>query len=272
MKISILIPYKNRNLDVFKKLVADSLSLQEFDEIHVCDFGSTQNRDEMKDLCIDYNFKYSSFDFEGGICEAGIDIFLWNTLLNKMIKDAKGDVIIVSGIDKMFQNDVAEWIEETYEAFGDMFMIRTKAWQTKETTLPINETFNDIASRCYIRGYGFWGATKKMFHHCRGIREDIRWFEELELFGRGKLHKIPLPWINNGKKDFCRIIHFFGTHLHTKNVYYRDDIRPIFRLAKTYIRDTARPLQQDLKDWGIITNEKLERADKLGKGLRRKII
>jgi len=271
--LSIVMPFRNWPLDVcelnFKSL---ELQTKSADEVIIVDIASAEPfRSGMKELCSKYGMKYYYLDIDAP--DKIIDVHLWNTCFNYGLRKATSDLLMCGALDRVFENNMVECILEYYnywinergssEAFFSSEVFNLYRTPTLSEILDFDSLIEEARPR---GGYGYWGASRKWFHEIRGFDETIRWYEDLDLARRAKSAGIPRIKISHGRiknhiGKLSRVIHL-AKHPIGRKKHKGGDVTAIAQRGRFWFQ-LEQPLIKNDKDWGIITQAKLDKAFKL---------
>lgn len=283
-KVSLIIPYRNRDPNVFKLATATfEYQTHPFDEIIVSDLASSEEyRVPMEKHCEEHGIKYVYTDIplpddlSDYQKDRVISIHLWLSCYNIGIRNSKYELIIMGGEDRLWDEIACETIMSSYNHYVDTYHADTvlsgkaknlyRVPEMKEVT-PSNfmKLYNEARPR---GGYAYLGGSREWIYKVRGIDESIRWVSDLDFFRRAKMDKIGAIW-TNGKgayPDPHYIIHL-AHHVVVARRFRRGvDIGNITARGKTMLRSQkVKPIRND-DNWGIMTQEKIDRAVALVKG------
>lgn len=284
--MTLMIPVRNRPAAPLE-VSLESMAWQSrpFDEVVVCDLGSYEPfRADVRELCEQYRedlkLKYiytgvpkTDLDIPEKILDKMLSVHLWQMNYNIGIRASKSDIIIMSGNDRVFDDNVAEIMLEFYNYYSersstkDTWMSGRVKDLSRIPDLSELEDFDKLMNEARYRGgYGFMGASKKWLHKIQGLDETIRWCADIDLARRAKFDGLPVIWISHGRATnragkAGRILHL-TTHGKSIRQFGGVDVTNIARRGKWFIHrtDGNRKILRNDKDWGIFTEDKLRRA------------
>jgi len=267
--ITLMIPYRNYDLEALR--IAMKLMDRQthpFDEFVVSDFASVEPyKSEMKEICDEFGIKriYTEISADDKI----IDVHLWQMCYNIGIRAATSDLILVTGIDRVYEERIAEaflWYYNTgvRQTKRDQVILGTCVKIHRTPSIEEFGDFDKIAAEGKCRGgLGALCASKDYWHKIHGIDETIRWYADNDFYGRSRRGKVGIRWINRfrGQIPQTRIIHT-RTHMASRKRHGGYDVLEITRRGKRFINKHVpnRKVIRNDENWGIFTEEKLLRA------------
>ena len=217
--MTLMIPVRNVQAAPLR-VALESMKRQTrlFDEVVVSDFASYEPfKSDIEELCSEYqeelNVKYvytpppdTDLDIPDRILDKILSVHLWQMNYNIGIRNSKSDVVIISGSDRVFANDVSGIMFDFYNHWCERSP-RNEAWLSGRvrdlSRVPeISELdgFNKLMIEARNRGgYGFIGTSKKWLHEVQGLDETIRWCADIDLARRARFDKVPVIWISHGR-------------------------------------------------------------------------
>ena len=284
--MTLMIPVRNVEAAPLR-LSLESMRRQslQFDEIVVSDFASYEPfKSDIEELCSKYqkelNVKYvytSPPDIDLEIPERVLDkilsVHLWQMNYNIGIRNSSSELIIISGSDRVFADDVSQIMLDFYNQWCERTP-RKEAWLSgrvrdlsRVPEVSELDDFGKLMIEARSRGgYGFMGTSKKWMYDVQGLDESIRWCADIDLARRARFDKVPVIWISHGRaanrmNRYAQILHL-TTHGKSIRKFGGADVTDIARRGKWFIHrtDGNREVVRNDSDWGIFTEEKLRRA------------
>lgn len=284
--MTLMIPVRNREAAPLE-VSLESMAWQSrpFDEVVVCDLASREPfRADVRELCEQYredlNLKYiytgvpkTDLDIPEKILDKILSVHLWQMNYNIGVRASKSDIIIISGNDRVFGEDVADIMLEFYNYYAKQNPKKV-VWMSGRvrdlSRIPDLSELEDIDKLMnearYRGGYGFMGTSKEWLHKVQGLDETIRWCADIDLARRAKFDGLSVIWISHGRATnragrHGKILHL-TTHSKSIRQFGGADVTNIARRGKWFIHrtDGNRKIIRNDQMWGIFTEEKLRRA------------
>lgn len=265
--LSLVIP--NRNWPPLRfELSLMSLEKQSvpLHEIILLDIASNEYKDEMMSLCKAYGVRFIPLEVD--LSDRAIEIFLWNTCINYGLKQATGDLIMYTGMDRIYESNMVDTVLKFYNwnlKQGREGLAVGSAWNIKR--VPKKSDLNDLdklfAEAKYRGGYAYWATSPEWIEMSHGLDESLRWYEDIDLARRMKRSGGTMLWTTKGGAtryigQISKVLHV-ATHPIVRRMYGGDDIVELARRGKFYIvKDET--ITRNGDDWGVLTEEKLDRA------------
>lgn len=269
--VTFVAPFRNWDTDVLR-ISLESLKQQTTNKWEYILVDLESNPDcskEAHDICSEYKTKYNRFSF--GIPETiknvVIEVYLWNIILNYGARLGKGDLIFFTGVDRIYEKNTVQQILNDYNKLKrnsskkkrpakDIF-IASKVWNLYRTP-KIEElnNFDDLIEEATWRGgFGYWGSSKEWMYEVRGLDENIRWYEDLDMLSRARRDKLITYWQFREN----RVLHLANHPTHRYkfkniNTVFSNEIKKISRKGKRGISFDPTIVRND-NGWG--TTEKI---------------
>lgn len=270
--ISLVVPYRNWDSGIFR-VALHSLELQTkpVDEIILVDIASSEPfKTDIEMLCGEYDVKY--YHLPINLSDKAIDVHLWNTCFNFGVRKATSDLIIYSGVDRIYEKNMVECVLDSYEwnisrGKKESFFCAKVYNLFRTPKLSELKNFDALIKEAEWRGgFGFWGASSKLLHQIHGLDETIRWYEDWDLAGRAKRAGASILWLSHGKpKGFkrwhTRVLHL-ADHPKSRKQHRGHDVQEVATRGKSGISGDP-SIVRNGEDWGLLTEAKLERAESL---------
>jgi GT2 family glycosyltransferase len=221
--LSVVIPVRDRS-GVRMENCLRSLRWQDADptrvEILISDLGSTvEHLPAIRRLSADYGARLIETPTPG----------LWNRskALNVGIQAARGDVVLCTDTDMIFQQNFLSTILEEDERVRGRSMVLCGCWDllssVPEQQWEVDD-FSSLKANAHLRqtpGTGACQAARRaFFEHCRGYDEKMRhWgFEDTDMVWRARRAGLDLQWISD-KTSMLHQWHPTRKHDHYINIY-----------------------------------------------------
>lgn len=272
--LSIVIPFRNWDVGPFE-VALHSLELQTnlAYEVIVVDIASSEPfKSQMKELCDGYHAKYFYIPLD--LPDKAIDVHLWNTCFNWGVRKASNDLIMYSGMDRVYENNMVECVLDFYN-WGlrrnrELFFCSKvyNLYRTPKLSELVN--FDALIDEADWRGgYGYWGASREWIHKVRGLDETMRWYEDLDLARRAKRDGLTVLWVSHGRilkhiGKCTRVLHL-ADHPTSRFVHKGSDVLAIASRGRFWKRFNLLDVIRNDEDWGQITESKLQKALELVK-------
>ena len=279
--MTLMVPYRNYPIAPFR-IALESMRRQTrpFDEIVVSDFASREPfKGDMRRLCREYEqelgIKYiytavESTEITDKVLDKILSVHLWQLNWNIGIRNSTSDLIVMSGIDRVFDDGVADIIFSFYNHWSGNSRVG-EAWLSgrvknlhRVPQISELDNFEKLMDEAKPRGgYGFIATSKKWLHKVQGLDESIRWCADIDLAMRAKFDGVPVIWISHGRAAnragrYGWILHV-ATHGRSIRKFGGADVTDVARRGKWFIHRTHcnRKIVRNDEDWGILTDEKV---------------
>lgn len=270
--LSIVMPFRNWPLDVcevnFRSLELQTRSANEIVLVDVASaepFGSG-----MRELCDRYGVDYYRLDIDAP--DKVIDVHLWNTCFNYGLRKVVSDLVLCTGVDRVFEPNMVECVVDYYNYLiergaSEIFFSADVYNLFRTPALPELLDVPSLVEEASPRGgYGYWGASREWFFMVRGFDETIRWYEDLDLARRAKQSDVPRAKIASGRimnsLGKCSKVVHLANHPIGRKKHGGGDVLAIARRGRFWFR-LEQPLIKNGEDWGVITQAKLDKAFRL---------
>ena len=267
--LSIVMPYRDRPLPPFE-VALKSLQHQTRKpyEVIIVDVASTEPyRSGMEALCEKYGAIYLYVPLD--VPAKAVEVHLWNTCFNYGVRQATGDLVMYSGLDRVYEENMVECVIEYYnycvEKFGKEAYFAGKVYNLYRT--PELSELGDfdalIEEATWRGGYGYWGASREWVSKVHGLDESIRWYEDIDLTRRAKLDGGVVVWVSHGRIEEhlgkrSRVLHL-ADHPTGRRAHGGSDVIKVARRGKLGLRENKAVVRND-ENWGIVTDEKIHAA------------
>ena len=267
--LSIVMPFRNRALPPFE-VALKSLELQTVQphEVIIVDVSSDEPyRSDMKALCEKYGVTYLRVTIDAPA--KAVEVYLWNTCFNYGVRQATGDLVMYSGLDRVYECNMVECVLDYYNCCSELFKREVyfagKVYNLYRT--PDIEELNNFGALIdeakWRGGYGYWGASREWIHKVRGLDESIRWYEDIDFTRRAKLDGGIVVWVTHGRIEkylgkSSRVLHL-ADHPTGRRVHGGKDVVTVAQRGKLGLRENKTIVRND-ETWGIVTEEKIRSA------------
>lgn len=263
--ISFVFYYRNRPLQLFKNCLKSLLNqTRKVDEILVSDVGSCEPYgSDMRKLCDEHGARYIYSKLP--LTESATDLHGYTKGYNIGVRQAKGDLIVTSGMDFIFESNMVECILDYYrwgvKTFKKDVFLSAKCHKLNFVpSLEQLDDFDGLMSQAEWRGgYGILCARREWWHKVHGMDESLRWYEDLDLAKRAAMDGLQILWLgdpavnrNIGKN--CRMIHQPHIQSTPQAFNMRDpEVVDLVKRAKHLIAPkTEVSIVRNGDDWGIV--------------------
>lgn len=264
MTVSFIIPYRNREVPEFR-LSLESLCRQtDTDyEVVLVDVKSDERFTEpMESLCKEYGVNYHRLNLLYSPRELEID--LWSLFVNYGFRQAKGDLMVYGGIDRIYERNTVENIRKAYAHHavnGRPILVSARVHDLDYTpSLGELDDFNALFNKAKWRGgYGYLGSSREWIHRVRGLDELTRWCSDIDLAKRCAYDGGATIWTSHGRATYKgivepnRIIHL-ANHGKPRRRYPKMETLKVVKRSRLIMMGEKSVIRNS-PDWGVLTEE-----------------